>query len=408
MLMRKLNFLLFIVLLSCSTKKEAGYSHLMEEKLVKPKQIDKLPIKYQIFRENKTDCKIYYQLDPKDFLSMRDSSGMWSRAIGVELKIKANQLGSSTFKELKKDMIISVDEIVCDSFYFELPERKDVIVEINVFDKNKHVYQNFSSFWERDAEFIPEDFLIVKGGFVPFGQVLLRKNAEQKNDFKLEVYQGIFLPAEPIFSINQTKKNLVIEPEIEFTGNLNDIVNLVNELKVESYCRLFPIEPSDKKSQRNFHFTIQSNSNNFTVAPLIYLLNRGAGKNATVSMNDWTQFWFRASNNDAVKAERLINEFQRRIKYANDNFGSYKSGWQTDRGMMYILLGEPDRVQNDIRGEIWIYGFAEINNMQFVFQKTGLGINDNDYVLERGLYYREIWQTAILKWENGWINTFGY
>jgi len=395
-------------MLSCSSKKEAGYSHLLEEKDIKSRQVYNLSIKYQIFRENETDCKVYYQITPSDFLSMCDSSGRWAQEIGVELKVKANQLGSSVLMELNKDTIVSSEEIVRDSFSFSIPEKKDVIIDIDVFDRNKHVHQNYSSFWERNFDFIPEDFLIEQGNFISFGQAIIRKNEQINGELRLEIYQDIFSPAERMYSIAKINQAQDYKPKIEFTGSLNEIMQLVNELKVESYCQLYPLERSEKHANQKFHFTVQPSSINLSIASLAYLLDDRSEKNVSATGNDWTQFWFQASSNDAANAEKLIKEFNRRVKFANENFGSYKSGWQTDRGMLYILFGEPDRIQNDVRGENWIYGFAEINNKQFIFEKNPSGLNNNDYVLERGLYYREFWQSALLKWENGWITIDGY
>jgi GWxTD domain-containing protein len=393
------------MLFACSPTREAGYSDLLIEKEIKSKEVDNLPVKFQRFRESATQCKIFYQIDPKDFLAMRDSSGNWIREMALELKIKGNQFGSSTLLEIKRDSSLASDVMIRDSFCFELPARKDVWVECNVFDENKHVYQTYSTYWERDMDFIPEDFYVEEGSFVEYGRAQIRKNKTLEGELNLEVYQNIFFPAERLYNKSISSLNELFKPELKFTGTFTDITHLINGLNVESYCLIYPNNSSEEKKKHKFHFTLQEKSSAYSIAPLTYLLDKDSGKNEIVSVNDWTQFWSRASGNDPKKAGRLMKEFNRRVKYANDNFGSYKSGWQTDRGMMYIVMGKPDRIQNDIRGEIWIYGFAEVNSKQFTFEKSPFGINKEDYVLSRELFYREIWQSALLKWENGWVTT---
>ena len=34
----------------------------------------------------------------------------------------------------------------------------------------------------------------------------------------------------------------------------------------------------------------------------------------------------------------LMDEYYKRVSYANENFDGWKEGWETDRGMIYILL----------------------------------------------------------------------
>ena len=86
--------------------------------------------------------------------------------------------------------------------------------------------------------------------------------------------------------------------------------------------------------------------------------------------------------NDSSKVEYIVNywnlnenenndlfeEFYNRVVYTNKNFGySSATGWESDRGKIYIIYGKPIDVKNqfDIDGdyEIWVYK----NNLQFVF-----------------------------------------
>jgi GWxTD domain-containing protein len=73
-------------------------------------------------------------------------------------------------------------------------------------------------------------------------------------------------------------------------------------------------------------------------------------------------------NLDSNENNNLFEEFYNRIIYTNKNFGySSASGWDSDRGKIYIIYGKPIDVKNqfDIDGdyEIWVYK----NNLQFVF-----------------------------------------
>jgi hypothetical protein len=65
-----------------------------------------------------------------------------------------------------------------------------------------------------------------------------------------------------------------------------------------------------------------------------------------------------------------MEEYYRRIEFANTNFTSYIEGWRTDRGMVYITLGPPNDIERhpfeseSKPYEIWSYYRY---NREFVF-----------------------------------------
>jgi GWxTD domain-containing protein len=78
-------------------------------------------------------------------------------------------------------------------------------------------------------------------------------------------------------------------------------------------------------------------------------------------------FWKHRDPTPATAANEYKEEHYRRIAYANAWYGSRRKGdgWRSDRGRVYILLGEPQERskytgQNDIRDcEIWFYHSQE-------------------------------------------------
>ncbi|MDD2889627.1 MAG: GWxTD domain-containing protein [bacterium] len=93
----------------------------------------------------------------------------------------------------------------------------------------------------------------------------------------------------------------------------------------------------------------------------------------------WLNFWQKKESQ--YKYEGLETEYFNRVDYANANFEKGKQGWQTDRGKIYILLGEPDEIDShpfEIGKnpyEIWHYYSIET---EFIFEdRNGFG----DYVI---------------------------
>ncbi|MCD4746252.1 MAG: GWxTD domain-containing protein, partial [Bacteroidales bacterium] len=68
-------------------------------------------------------------------------------------------------------------------------------------------------------------------------------------------------------------------------------------------------------------------------------------------------FWLeRAGNSQRAKA--MIQKYYNRVQDANIFFTSYQEGWRTDRGIIYIIYGEPNYVYKKTDVEEWTYGEA--------------------------------------------------
>ena len=74
----------------------------------------------------------------------------------------------------------------------------------------------------------------------------------------------------------------------------------------------------------------------------------------------------------------LMEEYFGRIAYVNEHFSGWQPGWETDRGMIYILFGPPDEIQrtnssmtNSYLYQVWSYYNI---NKQFIFRdQNGFG-----------------------------------
>ena len=66
------------------------------------------------------------------------------------------------------------------------------------------------------------------------------------------------------------------------------------------------------------------------------------------------EFWIKCGGN-VEKARELIRIYYTRVLYSNYYFTSYKEGWRTERGMIYIIYGPPDKVYKTTEGESWGY-----------------------------------------------------
>ena len=95
------------------------------------------------------------------------------------------------------------------------------------------------------------------------------------------------------------------------------------------------------------------------------------------------QIWKKRDPTPETEQNELMEEYFQRVEYVNEHFSGWQPGWETDRGMIYILFGPPDEIQrtNPSAGNSTIYqiwNYVKVNK-QFVFRdQNGFG----DYRLD--------------------------
>lgn len=108
---------------------------------------------------------------------------------------------------------------------------------------------------------------------------------------------------------------------------------------------------------------------------------------------------------DRQQATRLIEEYFSRVEAANLFYTSYKAGWKTDRGMVFIVMGPPLYIDGRADGERWYYSYRDQDpEYTFFFHRVrSQGRLDafDHYVLERGTYYETRWRRAVERWRDG-------
>jgi GWxTD domain-containing protein len=79
------------------------------------------------------------------------------------------------------------------------------------------------------------------------------------------------------------------------------------------------------------------------------------------------QFWARRDPDPSTAENEFKIEHYRRIIYANEHFSAGIAGWKTDRGMVYIKFGPPDRFESQPGGGPYARERKEGGGMTAVF-----------------------------------------
>jgi len=89
------------------------------------------------------------------------------------------------------------------------------------------------------------------------------------------------------------------------------------------------------------------------------------------------KLWKRRDPTPDTMVNELMDEYYKRVAYANIHFDSFIDGWETDMGMIYIIFGAPDDIERSVLSqvqnttEIWYY--YQIQESFIFIDKDGFG-----------------------------------
>ena len=149
-------------------------------------------------------------------------------------------------------------------------------------------------------------------------------------------------------------------------------------------------------------------------APLVYLMNE-KDHGRLMKIKDPAKlklavdrFWLGNIGNPNV-ARQVIQKYYDRVEQANKLFSTYKEGWKTDMGMMYILFGPPVQIFKDINRVMWSYTtnlYDPETNFYFANPKVkSSSYPFENYIFQRDNFYFNVNYQQIRKWKSGTILT---
>jgi len=212
-----------------------------------------------------------------------------------------------------------------------------------------------------------------------------------------------FLPALPPMQTNNLNVNPNVSVDSFFVIPTNE--NFVLNSKGLYFAQ------ADTTSNKGLGFNVMDAAYpKFTkvedlIASLIYIstqeeisqLNRATNKKSALD-----QYWLQLGGNEE-NAKRMIRLYYQRVEYANRAFTTYKEGWKTDMGMIYIAFGAP-QITTKGNQQLWTY---QLNNgnvkVTFAFVQKSNQFSEKHYELIRKSEYGAIWYETIEKWRLGLV-----
>lgn len=145
------------------------------------------------------------------------------------------------------------------------------------------------------------------------------------------------------------------------------------------------------------------------IEPLAYLatsaeydaLNKATNQKLAVD-----NYWIERAG-ELERARELIRVYYNRVFFANYYFTSFKPGWMTDRGMIFIIYGPPQSVKLTPTQEKWIYYKNNFTtSVTFIFDHKPTSYCLDNFTLQRSDSFDTYWRVAVDSWRKGNIFLF--
>ena len=211
-------------------------------------------------------------------------------------------------------------------------------------------------------------------------------------------YNDNFPAAVPGFSTGAGRVAKAMAVDSTFRHALSDPITF-------SKTGLYLVQ-SDTTSTEGFAFRVEDDYPRLAkieslADPLIYVCTKQEFERIKQAKGDKKAFdrVILSITQNQERARNFMRSYFRRVELANQYFTSYKEGWKTDRGMIYIIFGLPDQVYKFTDREVWSYKNTMFK-ITFDFVRSSTLFDPENYVLVREKKFQETWYEVIDLWRN--------
>lgn len=294
----------------------------------------------------------------------------------------------------------------------------EYIMDIICTDENRHVRYKKSLSVSKTNHFSAQNFMMIASDSIHFGnqlllgsEVLIRYAYPSASGIEVTCLRREIGPALPPFSTREKKEEL-LNPDTTYIVPLTEGQAVLQLRDKGVYQFRIPTAVSFGADREGLYaFTVEpsfpgvSNSREM-IQCTRYLMSKDEYEkclNAEDEKIAIEKFWLDIAGSQE-RARELLRKYYNRVKEANRNYSSYLPGWKTDRGMIYIVMGQPYSTFSGTDSETWVYGTeANPNSLRFIFTKKSSALTDMDYTLDRSVFYKDPFHVAVEYWRQGLI-----
>jgi GWxTD domain-containing protein len=286
-------------------------------------------------------------------------------------------------------------------------------LSIEVYDMNRRTRYNKSIQVNKQGKLGSQNFLVKVHDTVAFRRYFLRGEEVQiqyadanLNRLTIEYFSKKFGPALPPFSARE-RDELKYKPDSVFTLE-KESAEFRTRMPEHGYYHLKP-DANELEGLSLYtydeHFPSVGNTEEM-IDCARYIMSReefDECRNAADRKAAIDKFWLGIGGSNE-RARELLKKYYGRVQESNRHFSSYMEGWKTDRGMIFIVFGQPANIYKSKKDEVWVYGNeANPAALRFVFNRTKNPYSENDFILERSQFYKDPWYSAVDYWRQGHV-----
>jgi GWxTD domain-containing protein len=370
-----------------------------------------------ICHKNANSSELHYKINTKGFLYKKTSNEINFTAKFV-IKCKLYLEGKSkTLVDTANVFLSDVDElqrekIMLGKVNFNTVQIGKYEMDLQIIDLNGSANKvwklNFERKEKNDVNYF---YLITAKDSIPvFTQVLkpnteyyLINNSPETDAVRIEHYSNSRNLPPPIFSEDEnTESNLSLDSFYILNTKKSNKVKYIKEGIYKFY--LGEDIASTYKRGVLFNKTFPKVGDyEVMIASMRFILNKEEYKNlvaATDKQAAVEKQWLTFAGS-ADRAEKVIKSYYGRVESANRDFTTSIEGWKTDKGLVKIIFGAPDRINNLYNREIWVYYIGgNYNQVAFEFYRED---SNKEYELTRSQNFKDLWYYAVDTWRQGRI-----
>jgi GWxTD domain-containing protein len=366
-----------------------------------------------VYHQSADSSTFYFKLLSDELLYTRaQPNEEFSAKLKFFLEIKQKSTGEIdslffTYEDINPDKEVRQ---TIGKHRFPLADGEEYVVKVNVRDLSRKSNANLKLNVLKTGGLIRENMLIIAeeslapifGSDATIGAPLLMSSDRLAPEtlYHSKALGSLPLPPPP-YSYSEPKLDVELGESSSLTPTgafysleLDTALNVIRNESGSSSFALFG-RTGDYPEVRDLDQLIES---------MRYITSRSEFKKITSSSypkKALDEFWIETAGSKE-KARELIKTYYRRVREANLYFSSISEGWKSDRGLVHIVFGNPNKILLEPGKEVWVYGEdSNISALTFTFKRTRHPYSSNVYILDRSSLYKPGWDQAVANWRRG-------
>lgn len=402
-----------LLLIGCSVKQTNRYDYTYlydaEQKVIKPS--------FKVFHHNQDSSTLFFELESENILfgKLANDSTLTARILCKYKVYQAESnaiLDSSTLAFHSYGENSSLNKLQA-SFTFPLASGDLYPMEIRFRDQYRDLNVVYY-LWLDKRDNGNEQYYLLRNG----EDILMEMQANKVDDLMLEKSP---LLADGLYQLNYSNTQYKMTPppfadasdsKPLTVDSSEQLIFVNNKLQLKQWSSVNQLICKGEENYLPFYFYDyypafpEISELSQMVEPLRYITTSKEYEQLNKAVNlkqEIDNFWLKIGGS-TEKAEKMLRLYYKRVEMANKKFTSYKEGWKTDRGIIFIVYGQPTSIYKGLNTETWIYGEENhILSIKFEFNRKADARTNNHFELVRNPDYKNNWYRAVDMWRQGKI-----